>query len=94
MNFVYPNYAWIFLGAYSEDWWRAELGSDIRCTSEQMLAVVNRSLVVQQFPIIEDTDEKAIGNLVSTTCKCRYIHVCVAVIDPAFACWVCTCNYV
>ena len=62
------------------------MGSDISCTSEQMLAVVNRSLVVQQFPIIEDTDEKAIGDLVSTTCKRSYI--CVAAIDTAFSCWV------
>ena len=57
------RYAWILYGWYSEEWWR--LSNDVNCSEDELAAVLERALVVQQYPIA-DTSDGAVGGLVRT----------------------------
>ena len=57
------RYAWILYGWYSEEWWRSS--DDVNCSEDELAAVLERALVVQQYPIA-DTSDGAVGGLVRT----------------------------
>ena len=42
-------YAWLMYGWYSEDWWRSL--DNISCSEDKLAAVLERALVVEQYPI-------------------------------------------
>lgn len=58
-----PNYLWIVLGWYDEQWWEEE--GDFSCTPSQLYEVIEGSIAVQHYPIINDTDKKVVGDIVS-----------------------------
>ena len=55
------RYAWILYGWYSEEWWRSS--DEDNCSEEQLAAVLEKALVLQQYPIA-DTSDGAVGGLV------------------------------
>ena len=61
---VYPNYAWILYGWYSEEWWRSP-DAAVNCSEDELAAVLERALVVQQYPITDNTSHVAVGGVVS-----------------------------
>ena len=58
----YPDYAWILYGWYSEEWWRSTNG--VNCTEEELVSVLERALVIQQYPINDNIPIN--GELVSS----------------------------
>ena len=59
---MYPNFAWILYGWYSEEWWKTP-DAAVNCSADQLAAVLERALVIQQYPIAA-TSDGAIGGLV------------------------------
>ena len=66
---VNARYAWLLYGWYSEEWWRSV--DDISCSEDELVAVLERALVVQQYPIA-DTSDGAVDRLVRSTRKYFY----------------------
>ena len=63
----YPDYTWILYGWYSNEWWRST--SDVNCSEDELAAMLERALVIQQYPIADNMSTNAVGELVS---KARY----------------------
>ena len=61
---VNARYAWLLYGWYLEDWWRSL--NDINCSEFELAAVLERALVVQQYPIADTTDDGVDGLVRST----------------------------
>ena len=59
----YPDYAWILYGWYSEEWWRST--SDVNCSGDELAIMLERALVIQQYPIADNTSTNSVGGLVS-----------------------------
>ena len=57
LSMKYPAYAWILYGWYSENWW--QLVSDVNCTEEEIAAVLQRALIIQPYPKIENMSSVA-----------------------------------
>ena len=60
---VYPSYAWLLYGWYSVEWWRTS-NVAVNCSEDQLAAVLERALVVQQYPIGDNLSHAAVGGLV------------------------------
>ena len=60
----YPAYAWILYGWYSENWWQSV--SDVNCTEDEIAAVLQRALIIQQHSKIENSS--------SSVAKVCFIH--------------------
>ena len=61
---VYPNYAWLLYGWYSEKWWRT-FNAEVNCSDDELAGVLERALVVQQYPIADNSSYAAVDVLVS-----------------------------
>ena len=60
-TFSYPNFIWITLDWYPSRWWTAEVaGNDptVNCTDQQFEQLLNRSLVIAQYPQAENISAK------------------------------------
>ena len=51
----HPGYVWITPGWYGDGWWRSDEapGGSINCTDREMQRVLDRSLAVLQYPIVD-----------------------------------------
>ena len=59
---TYPDFAWILYGWYSVDWWKST--NDVNCTEDQLATMLDRALVIQQYPTTENISADAVGGLV------------------------------
>ena len=60
------RYAWILYGWYSNNWWKET--ANVNCSEDELVAVLERALVVQQYPTpttTTTTDAAAVGGNVS-----------------------------
>ena len=62
MQIRYPDYAWILYGWYSDNWWRIS-DAAVGCSEFELAAVLERALVVQQYPIA-NTSIVAVGDYI------------------------------
>ena len=46
------SYIWILYGWYSEEWWRSS-DPAVNCSEDELATVLDRALVIQQYPIDE-----------------------------------------
>ena len=58
------NYQWLLFGWYSVEWWNKR-SDNFTCCKIDLADVLEKSLAVQQYPIAEDRNKKAVGELVS-----------------------------
>ena len=60
-------YRWIVFGWYDSEWWReTDLVDTFDCSIDEMDAVIEGSIAIQQYPINEAVNKPVIGNIVST----------------------------
>ena len=59
----YREYVWILHGWYPDNWWM--FGGQSNCSNDQMMEVLNLSLVIKQQPVPANMYAVAIGGYVS-----------------------------
>ena len=57
---IYPDYAWILYGWYSEEWWKS---TNVNCTEEELASVLERALVIQQYPINDNMSTELVSSV-------------------------------
>ena len=64
---MYPNYAWIVLGWFEDDWWtQGKNPSSIDCTDDQLGEFLHRTLAILVFAVASDEDAATDTQLVKT----------------------------
>lgn len=64
----YPDYVWMVHHWYNTDWWSQKHGG---CSPNEMTIMLNRQLVIDHYPRINDDDKNMtnVGGIVSTSCN-------------------------
>ena len=74
-SFKYPHFIWITLDWYPSKWWTSQVAGDdpaVNCTDEQFEQILNRSLVIAQYPQAENNSSPTDVRMV---CKYSLLNI-------------------
>ena len=71
-SLTYPRYVWIIYGWNADEWWKANAPEDNnRCSLNDKLRVLERSLIIQHYPVVHDRGQVTASGYVGLMMPCK-----------------------